>query len=119
MRKRIQHPRKQRPSRVQIACDGHSFTARVDMKPLVWKDGERAGQLAVFASPKRAEREALFALASRYLDGETWPALMRLCLEGARPTDLVLVDLLELGLVNDDGGINAVGRMVARRFLKG
>lgn len=128
MRKRIQHPRKQKPSRVQIVRvrtpaqgvneTGRWFAANVDMKPLIWNTPSMCGTVAVFARRDLAEREALFALACKCLEPATWPELIRMHLYGRRPGDLALIDLLELGLVDDNFKINRAGRLVARRYLK-
>jgi len=128
MRKRIQHPRKQQPSRVQLERvrtpaqgvneTGRWFSANVDMKPLIWNTPSMRGVVAVFARREVAEREALFALACRYLEPATWAELVKLYRYRKRPSDLALIDLGELGLVDDNFKINRAGRLVARRYLK-
>lgn len=119
MRKRIQHPRKQKPSRVQVAREKHAgsifFTANVDGKLLRWADGPTKGEAAAFESAEEAEREALFALACRYLDAAAWQALQAIP-EGGDHDAMATIDLLDLGLADDDGTINDAGRLVLERL---
>lgn len=122
MRKRIQHHRGQRPSRVQLVRfrapgqgvneTGKLVGANVDGEPLVWAV---SGERATFDTPKQAEREALFALACRHLDAAAWAAL-RAKASAQAIDDLAFVDLLELGLIDDDGKLNAAGAMVIDRL---
>jgi hypothetical protein len=91
------------------------FTAHVDGKLVKWAAGPTKGEVAAFESAVEAEREALYALAVRYLDAAAWQALQQLE-AGDAADDLAVIDLLEVGLVDDDSSINDAGRLVLERL---
>ena len=118
MRKRIQHPRKQRPSRVQIERQtgpgGTRYAARIDHRLMIDARTEAA---AWFRTATEAEAEAHWCLACRHLDAAGWKGLGRYYDSGTAPDDQTAIDLGDLGFVGDDLRLTAAGRAVGRRYV--
>lgn len=119
MRKRIQHPRKQRPSRVQIETQtgqlGTRYAARIDQRLMVDK---QTGHPPWFDSATEAETEALWCLCCKTLDAQGWNGLQTIDLLGTIPLDDVVIDLFELGLLNDSFDLTETGRTMASLYRK-